>query len=106
MGKGASTSQPAQSLGDVPVIAGAPPALQFAPSAVVAPLAEAPAVEAPQPAAAAPATTYTSGPQPGYSPQGIIRVANGTFVDDACREYSLSGWNQYGLPHIYKPYVG
>lgn len=32
-----------------------------------------------------------------YLPKGIIRVSAKTFVDDACREYTFSGWNQCAL---------
>ena len=51
---------------------------------------EAEAVRAPPPAAAVPGIPVGQ----AYLPKGIIRVSGKTFVDDACREYTFSGWNQ------------
>lgn len=109
--KGTEHTQPADDEGAAPFSDAAElPELQFVPSALalpagaLGPTAEVPLQTLPPPspaatAAAAPVTTFTSGPQLDYSPQGVIRVANGTFVDDACREFTFSGWNQCGFPN-------
>ena len=101
--------------GPLPAMEAAPPltSLVFPPlqSLVTVPVAETlppPSLPAAAPAAAAAAspTVFASGPQRGYAPRGIIRVANGTFVDNTCREYTISGWNQCGLHTIEVPRRG
>ena len=69
---------------------------------ILSAIAMAAAASPPAAAAALPGFPPATLPLPGAPvpaglqtlPTGIIRVANGRFADDDCREFTFSGWNQ------------